>query len=213
MSNIPAADHDYEFVGGALALDFSNTLGGMHTAPTHEHLQGYAYLVRFAQEGGAFSTAEVRRLIAEGARHPKLAADVLRRAIALREAIWRVFSALAAEAVPEEQDLALISHEAAGAYVNSRLTRQGEAFQWALAQKVSLERPLWPIARSAVDLLTSDREVNLVRECASETCEWLFVDRTRNHSRRWCDMNDCGNRAKQRRLRQRQSAPRARAAR
>jgi len=97
--------------------------------------------------------------------------------------------------------------------MNSRLTRQGDGFHWALARDVALDRPLWPIARSAVELLTSDDEVRLVRECASATCEWLFVDRTRNHSRRWCDMNDCGNRAKQKRLRERQSAPKARVAR
>ena len=64
---------------------------------------------------------------------------------------------------------------------------------------------LWPVARSAADLLTSD-DLGRVRECAGERCNWLFIDRSKNHSRRWCDMQDCGNVAKVRRYRSRKQA-------
>jgi predicted RNA-binding Zn ribbon-like protein len=68
-----------------------------------------------------------------------------------------------------------------------------------------LELPLWILARSAADLLTSEQHA-YVRQCASEECTWLFIDRSKNHSRRWCDMGDCGNREKARRLRARKRA-------
>jgi predicted RNA-binding Zn ribbon-like protein len=55
------------------------------------------------------------------------------------------------------------------------------------------------VARAAADLLVSPERA-LVRECASGTCSWLFVDRSRTHQRRWCSMKTCGNRAKARRF-------------
>ena len=64
---------------------------------------------------------------------------------------------------------------------------------------------LWPVAVAAADLLTT-RDHPLLRECASDECSWLYLDTTRNHSRRWCDMKGCGNKAKVRRYRQRQAS-------
>ena len=72
------------------------------------------------------------------------------------------------------------------------------AQEWAWNDSDAPTSPLWPVLRSAADLLTSD-ELRLLRECAAETCTWLFLDRSRNHSRRWCAMQVCGHRAKARR--------------
>src|SRR5438309_2186102 len=195
MRDIPGADHDLEFVGGSVALDFANTLGGMHSAPTHEHLLGYQDLVEFARIAGTLSPTQARRLIVEGGRHPARAAGVLRRAIALRETIWRVFDAFAKSGRAAPADLAAIHQEdlAVLAHALIKQSESGVDYEWS--DELSLDRPLWQIARSAADLLRSKDLAN-VRECGSETCEWLFIDRSRNHTRRWCDMNDCGNRAK-----------------
>jgi len=79
-----------------------------------------------------------------------------------------------------------------------------QALGWTWAGPATAwDRVLGPVARSAADLLTSP-EVPQLRECASGTCSWLFVDRSRTHRRRWCDMKVCGNRAKARRHYQRQ---------
>jgi len=207
---IPPADHPNEFVAGALALDFTNTLGGTHTAPTHEHIHRYEALVEFARSAGALETDDAKRLVEAARRQPARATEVLRRAVALREATWRVFSSLASETSPDESDLDHLMLETGEALMHSRFVRRGEAFAPDESAELSLERPLWPIARSAYDLLTSEHDIRWVRECASETCEWLFVDRSRSHTRRWCDMNDCGNRAKQRRLRQRAAKTKSR---
>jgi len=64
---------------------------------------------------------------------------------------------------------------------------------------VSLEAILWPIAGSAGELLTSD-DLGRVRQCGGKTCRWMFVDRSKNRSRRWCDLKVCGNRTKARKL-------------
>ena len=214
MRDIPKADHDFEFVGGSVALDFANTLGGMHSAPTHEHLIEYQDLVEFGRSAGTISPSQARRLAEEAGRQPARAAAVLRRAIALREAIWRAFDAFAKRARAEPADLALIHDEEIAALRHSRYEQSGSAVSSQWSDELLLDRPLWDIARSAGELLRSKNELALVRECGSATCEWLFIDRSRNHSRRWCDMNDCGNTAKVRRFRQRQRrAPKAKAAR
>jgi len=213
MRNVPAADHPHEFVGGSLALDFTNTLGGSHRAPDHEHLQRYEDLVDFAVQGGAISPAEARPLKAAASRDPSRARQVLRRGTALREALWRLFEAKAVGRSVESKDLAAANHEIGQALGHARLVARAADFSWGWDDEISLERPLWPIARSAADLISSSEALAELRECASDTCEWLFLDRSRNHTRRWCAMNDCGARAKVRRFRQRHRAPTAKASR
>jgi predicted RNA-binding Zn ribbon-like protein len=188
-------------------------VGGTHTAPTHEHLVAYADLAEFGRSAGYLSASQTRRLIDESARQPARATAILRRAHALREAIWRAFDVIAKGGRAEPSDLAAIHEEEVAALRHVRL-QQGELgidYEWT--DELVLDRPLWAIARSASDLLRSPVDLRRVRECGSATCEWLFVDRSRNHSRRWCDMNDCGNRAKVRRFRQRQRGPRVKASR
>ena len=213
MRDIPKADHDFEFVGGSVALDFANTLGGMHSAPTHEHLIEYADLVAFGRSAETISPPQGRRLIDESERQPARAAAVLRRAIVLREAIWRAFDAFAKSGRADAADFATIQEEELTALKHARFVQSGSevAYQWA--EELSLDRPLWDIARAAGELLRSTGDLVRVRECGSATCEWLFIDKSRNHTRRWCDMNDCGNRAKVRRFRARQRAPRTKASR
>lgn len=205
MRDIPRADHDFEFVGGTVALDFANTVGGTHTAPSHEHLVDYRDLLDFARSAGTISPSQARRLVDEAERQPTRAAAVLRRAIGLREAIWRVFDAFAKEARADPADLATIHVEELAALRHARIEQTGSRVEYRWSDELSLDRPLWDLARSAADLLRSADDLPRVRECGSATCEWLFIDRSRNHTRRWCDMADCGNRAKQRRLRDRQA--------
>ncbi|HEV8536816.1 MAG TPA: ABATE domain-containing protein [Candidatus Limnocylindria bacterium] len=206
MRDIPPADHPIELFGGALALDFANTIGGSHVWPSHDHLQGYGDMVDFAVLAGSLRPDVAKRLVTRAGHEPTRASAVFELGIALREAIWAVFSALASGEAPREADLALIGDAAAAGAARSRLVYDRDGVGWSLpSDSADLERPLWAIARSAAELLTSaDRE--RVKECASETCEWVFLDRSRNHSRRWCDMSDCGNRAKARRFQERRRA-------
>jgi predicted RNA-binding Zn ribbon-like protein len=213
MRDIPRADHDVEFVGGSLALDFANTVGGAHTAPTHEHLVEYADLAAFGRSAGYLSASQARRLHDEASRQPVRATAVFRRALVLRDAIWRAFDVIANGSRADPSDLAAIHEEELAALRHARLQQSESGVGYVWSDELVLDRPLWAIARSASDLLRSQEDLPRVRECGSATCEWLFVDKSRNHSRRWCDMNDCGNRAKVRRFRQRQRAPKVKASR
>jgi predicted RNA-binding Zn ribbon-like protein len=196
----PVPDHDIELSGGALALDFANTVGGTHVRPTHDHLREYGDIARFAVLAGGLQPSIAKRLAQRAEDDPRRAAAVYELGIALRESIWAVFSALASGDSPRDADLALIGDAAAAGAARSRLVYDKDGVGWSLpSDSDDLERPLWDIARSAADLLTSE-EHDRIKECASTTCEWVFLDRSRNRSRRWCDMSDCGNRAKARRF-------------
>jgi predicted RNA-binding Zn ribbon-like protein len=205
----PAPDHEIELAGGALALDFANTVGGTHVSPTHDHLRSYGDIARFAVLAGSLPSSVAKRLTERAGRDPTRAEAVYELGIALRESIWAVFSALASGESPRDADLALIGDAAAAGAARSRLVYDKNGVGWSLASDSDeLERPLWDIARSAADLLTSG-EHDRIKECASATCEWVFLDRSRNRSRRWCDMSDCGNRAKARRFHAKKQTARA----
>lgn len=205
MQHIPTVlDHGFEYIGGDVSTDFVNTKSGRLERPGHEHIQTYADLCEFARQAGALSSAEARPLIAGAAKRPEKAAQIYRRGVALREAIFRAFTRIAVKKDPAPEDLEIIGAEAADAFAHARVVKVAAGFGWEWPQGDDLARPLWPIARSASDLLTNDRDRERIRECSDDTCAWLFVDRTKNHTRRWCDMETCGNRAKQARLRQRE---------
>lgn len=185
---------------GWLCLDFANTAEWHASDHPEEHLNRYSDLIDWAQQVGILTDREAQRLSQEAARRPADAAAVFERAIALREAIYRIFSTVAGGGSAETTDLATLNAALSGALVWSQIVPTAHGFAWGWSDdENALERMLWPVARSAAELLTS-QELNRVGVCADDRgCGWLFLDTSRNRSRRWCDMKDCGNRAKARR--------------
>jgi len=189
-----------ELVGGELCLDFVNTASRRTPTPRRDRLGTYADLLYWSREAGALSGAQARLLAKEAGRDPARAQDVLQRARELREAIYRVFSAHGGRRKPRSEDLDMICGWWAEAAAHRRLVSRdgGPAFEWPRDAE-HLEQPLWPVAVSATELYTSSPDLSRVKECQSDNCNWLFLDVSKNRSRRWCDMRDCGNRAKARR--------------
>jgi predicted RNA-binding Zn ribbon-like protein len=182
-----------------LCLGFANTLENRLTGHSVERLNSYGDLVAWARERGILSTQEAEQLAQDAVRRPMEAASTLARAMVLREAIYRIFSAVAAERSPEAGDMMALNIALASALAVLHIVVTEQGFAWAWSRGGSgLERVLWPVILSTVNLLTSN-ELPAVRECAAPHCGWLFLDTTRNRSRRWCDMTVCGNRAKARR--------------
>jgi len=191
--------HDPYLSGGRDCLNFANTVGGRRPDRPREYLNTYNDLLAWSLHAGLLDGAQADHLAREAERRPAEAAQVLAEAISLREAIYQIFSANArAETVPAA-DLALLNTALSKALARLKVESDPDGFSWSWpTDETALDAMLWPVVRSAAELLTSvEREQ--VRECAGDTCSWLFLDTSRNHTRRWCDMKDCGNRAKARR--------------
>jgi predicted RNA-binding Zn ribbon-like protein len=192
----------FELTGGRLALDFPNTVDNRPVARRKDLLRDYADLVAWARQAGVLAEADARTLLLAARRRPAAAARVFARAIALREALYRVFAAAAAErraAAPAAADLGLLEGEYRVAGAHARLVREVGTYAWGwAADPGELDRMLWPVARDAAELLASD-QLPRVRECGADDCGWLFLDQSKNRSRVWCNMQVCGNRAKARR--------------
>ena len=185
-------------VGGRLCLDFVNTLGGTRAAGATEHLTDWATFVDWAAHAGAIDAGQARKLRRLAAEHPRAAAEALASAIALREALYSIFDAAIRGEAPLADHLDLLQRHLQRALREPRIVRAEGRFTVAFADDGAATAPLDTIARSAVELLASDALAR-VRVCSSDGCDWLFVDQTRNRSRRWCEMKACGNRAKARR--------------
>src|SRR5438445_12184062 len=167
-NSAPAPDHGLEFVGGALPLDFTNTVGGTHTEPTHDHIRGFDDLVRFLLLARNVSEADARRLMMRAQGQPAEARKVVERAVALREAIWRVFSAVANDETPTTEDVALLRKEALRAASRAELAVAGGHGQWIWRVGEDLEYPVGALARSAVELLTTAEERSEERRVGKE---------------------------------------------
>jgi predicted RNA-binding Zn ribbon-like protein len=188
----------YPLRGGALCLEFVNTVGWWRRPEAEDRLVDYEALLAWGVRTGALGTDEARRLLGVAARRPAAAAREVRAARRLRDAIHAVFTASAERRPAPRRELGVLNEALARVHRHLRLEPRGRGLAWRWDEGDTLERVLWPVARSAARLLTSP-DLGRVHECGDPRCGWLFLDTSRNGSRRWCSMSDCGNRAKARR--------------
>jgi predicted RNA-binding Zn ribbon-like protein len=186
----------YEFLGGNLALDFTNTVHSHGTADPGDDLKTTADLVAWAAQGGLLRDAEIRQLRSVPADETRF-----RRVLELRELLYEIFSRAAKGKKPQPEPLQEFQSVYQNATRHAEFRRVANHYRltWPAATH-PLDRVFHEIVRSAANLLTSDA-LTRVRQCSGDTCSWLFVDTSRNGLRRWCDMKACGNRAKVQRFR------------
>ena len=197
--------HTFEFIGGTLCLDFVNTIDGRGPAGSHQdYLSHYEDLLLWAAQAGLLDDLQVERLRQRAEDHSIEATTVLDEARLLREAIYHIFSAIHLGQQPAQADLNLLSHVLSEAMAHARLRYVEGDFLWDWPDDDErLQQMLWPVARSAAELLTKT-QIERVHLCANDSCGWLFLDTSKNHSRRWCSMETCGNVTKVRKHRKRQ---------
>lgn len=208
-----AGHRHWKLISGRPSLDFVNTVGGREpgaegaadAAVLRERLGSYDDLLRWAGFASLVTGEDLERLRRLAAEDQRRAAAVYARALGFREALYRIGAAVAAGGRPAAGDLSWLDQEWHEARDAQRLAAQPGGVAVAWREEPRLDRPLWPLALDAVDLFTGDRLARL-KQCPGEECGWLFLDTSRNGSRQWCDMKDCGNLAKVRRFRERHPA-------
>lgn len=184
-------------IGGRLCLDFVNTVNGTRARPG-EWLVDYPTLVRWGREVGVLSPGRARKLLQRARDRPAEAEPALVTALETREALFRIFEAAVRGRTPDPPDLDRVNDATSRALARLRVIPEGAGFAWEPEGEDGLDALLGPIVRDAADLLVSE-DLARVKECDGHDCTWLFVDESRNRSRRWCDMAVCGNRMKARR--------------
>jgi predicted RNA-binding Zn ribbon-like protein len=193
----------FSFIAGALCLDFVNTVGSRVCEQPQDKLRVFSDLVRWSKEAGLIHESETLQLLTDSEADSSEAIKTLDQARELRETLFRIFGALGRKESPAVGDLATLNEVLRARPIRLEVCAQGQDFRCERkSAQGDIGRLLAPVAWSAADLLASDL-VHHVRQCADAECGWLFVDTTKNHSRRWCAMNDCGSHAKAKRYYQR----------
>jgi predicted RNA-binding Zn ribbon-like protein len=192
-------EENLKLESGWLCLDFANTAEWHLSEHPTERLTSYAELIAWARSINLVSDRAVPQLLRAADQHPTEAARVLDRAVALREAIYHIFVAVAAGKSPAADDQATLNAELSRSLSKSRLVWNKGNFDWGRDEDGDLDQVLWWILRSTTNLLTSE-DIQRVGVCADDRgCGWLFYDTSRNRTRQWCSMRGCGNRAKAKR--------------
>jgi predicted RNA-binding Zn ribbon-like protein len=198
MANLPQnRPWSFDLCGGHVALNFANTVSARHTDSPIERLPDYAALLEFARQSELIAKPEAARLERWARAQPDAAREIAAAAVALREALYRLFAALAQARRPDHSDLDVLNQHVARLRVGAELV-----WEWDGGRQAP-DAILGAIVRQALDLLLHDAR-RRIRICEADDCVWLFLDTSKNHSRRWCDMKQCGNRMKARRFYERQ---------
>jgi predicted RNA-binding Zn ribbon-like protein len=195
-----STDFDFDYDSGDLCLDFSNSLEWHSSGHPVEHLGDYPTLVFWGERAGIITpemSAHLRQLATQKADEAAAAYD---RAIQLREVLYRIFSQYYRKEEVNPADVQRLNAVLSRSMPHLQVASSTAGFDWKWSgDSEDFDQIIWPVARQAAELLTSE-QLDRVRECEDDRgCGYLFIDTTRNHSRRWCSMESCGNRAKARR--------------
>jgi predicted RNA-binding Zn ribbon-like protein len=190
----------FGWIGGALCLDFTNTVSNHRGRAPSEKLKRFEDLVYWCHRARVLNDGESDEMLRQGNMVPAQGERLLHLAVDFREALYRAFFDISHERQPSKSDLEVINGLLARTPITLQIGGQGERLVCVRTGCTLDEaRLLGQIAWSAAELLGSKESLAKIRECAGEDCGWLFLDQTKNHSRRWCDMDDCGSKAKAKR--------------
>jgi len=189
----------FELVGGHPALDLVNTLDWRFREGAPEDLlAGYSDLLRFADQSEILSSKQIRQILRTVT--DRSGAEALVACRELREAAAEILYAAIDDRTPPASQIKIVERCFKEARDHQRLAFSGSHLDWEWPpSECGPDLPFWMLCVSTARLLISER-VRLVRACEKPDCRWLFLDTSKNHSRRWCDMKICGNRMKARRF-------------
>lgn len=205
-TNGPIAQANYrELRGGALCLDFINTVDrhSLDVVPTYDYLApGYANLLAWSAYAHVIDERTATALLRLARKDGRQAATVRKRAVQLRDALFTIVCALRLGESEPADAISVLTSELEIARAHQRLVMREDHLLWESSNIPALDAVIWPIAISAMELLGSET-VRRVGECEGITCDWLFIDTSKNHSRRFCSAAGCGNATRIRRFRAR----------
>ena len=205
---------NWKFIGGRLCLDFVNSVGGreeLEEKPYPENiivkdkLENFNDFITWGKDIGIITEAERKYLLNLNSSEKKETEITFKRAIELRESLFKIIYDVINNKEPDEKMIQILNREYSIANENRKLVYMNNKIEWQFSRDpFKPDYLIWVIAESVVKLLSSE-VISRVKICAGDDCGWLFLDTSKNKSRQWCDMKDCGNVAKVRRFRKKQN--------
>lgn len=200
------AGKPFQLLGGNAALDLVNTVDyRFRDGGSEDLLATYEDLLRFLEQSGVLPREDSQRLKRLNQRRGE-GRRVLNCVKELRETLANVAYAWLSGKKATAAHIGVLEKHFRHASVKRELRAAENRLVWSWPSRNDLHLPLWLLAQQTEELLVSDR-TEMLRQCAREECRWLFLDTSKNHTRRWCDMKLCGNRMKARRFHSRNSGP------
>lgn len=186
-----------DFIGGALCLDFVNSVDSWFADPPRERFRSFSDWLNWSGGAGTASDAEIRAAHRAAAQDPASARRTLDRVRATRDALYRVLQAMISGRSPSRPDVALLGRSIAAARANRCIAWSPDGFAESWSDEAgSHERLLGTVMLNAHAVLLDAGTAGRIDQCPAPDCGWLFLDTSKNHSRRWCSMRTCGNLAK-----------------
>ena len=200
-TNATQNPRELPILGGHLALDFANTVDDPEGPARYDHAGTYPELVGWSTRIGIVASDQAEALLAAAEEHPRARSVALKRAHLLRGVLIKIFSEIAATNSGQSADTEStpathwteLRPFVTDAMTYAELTSGGSTYHLTWPEITRLDAVLWPVAVAASELLTSP-QLSRLKKCAG--CPWLFLDQSKNTSRRWCAMNDCGTHEK-----------------
>jgi predicted RNA-binding Zn ribbon-like protein len=196
-SHIAQNPTKFAWIGGRLALDFANTTSWEPAGPRNERLLTLQDLLDWGRDAALIFPERHAASLDHARRNPLAAQRALERALLVRELLHRLFTPIADGHRPDAQLVAAFNDQLPRSLARLRLSTDADALVWADGAD-DLDTVIHQVMWSAAKILSSPDRQRL-RRCANDACGWHFVDESRNHMRKWCEMRECGNRAKARR--------------
>jgi predicted RNA-binding Zn ribbon-like protein len=197
----------WSFIGGAIAIDFVNTIGGRNEKNIENYsirgdkLNNFDDLVEWSVEIKLISPAAGKKIKEWVTKNPGEAKKKFKRVKVLRESLYRILRHSMEKSKPHVADMQVLNIEYSAVKKNQKIVYSSSAFVWEFSLEANHpDIIINQVALSAVNLLVSGKLLHL-KQCKGEDCGWLFLDTSKNQRRVWCDMKECGNLAKVRRFR------------
>ena len=187
---------DLKILGNQPALDFTNTVDWRGREKPHDYINNYNDLIDWAEYTELIDQIKAATIREKASKNPQAASETYNRVKDFREAAYKTFYQLSIDGSPSVEDKNLIETEMRKMFSRTHLDLSGKKLE--LEDDATLDHILSIIVKETIEILTSD-ELDRVKRCQSEECGWLFIDTSKNNSRKWCQMRSCGNRAKARR--------------
>ncbi|WDV46384.1 CGNR zinc finger domain-containing protein [Clostridiaceae bacterium M8S5] len=185
-------------LGERLCLDFVNTIENhLNESMYIERFTSYNNFVKWCTRVNILDIDVANHLTKKGNENNIESSNVLKRAIVLREALFKIFLAVISNNTPKQSDIEVLNSEINKTMAFSQLKYKNNTFVWEKNHTNDLDCMFSFIVKDAVSLLTSDK-LDRLKLCDDACCGWLFLDMSKNKSRKWCSMKYCGNRAKAR---------------